>query len=97
MIKDNYVYKGMTFKRVSKNYAFNVLNKNPDLKFFLVGSNVNHSHFHSGWVCASPVFCKKDIIEELFFSENPIEAIYYNFNYYLEPELGRYPVFYVQI
>lgn len=91
MYKHTYIHKetGIKFKRTKKDVALRQLKDNPKLKFFIVGCNVNESHFHNRWHLATGIYKGCSNIDALF--------IYNQFKYYLEPELGHYPVFYVEI
>mgnify|MGYP001419199722 CR=1 FL=1 len=103
MRKDIYKYKGISFKPVKKDVAEKMIIANPNRKFFMVGSNVNQFHFHKGWFLATHidtllVFNKRhsfEIDNEDFFKG--FKKSYNAMSFYLEPELGRYPIYYVEI
>lgn len=85
MRKHEYKFEGKVFKRTAKNHAYKLIEQGK--QYFLVGANVNDFHFHSGWHLAT--FPTKSDIEEA-------EKMYNGFACYLERELGRYPIFYVE-
>lgn len=59
-----------------------------DLPVTIAGNNVNSYHIFSGWYLG----CTIDRVR----CDESFESIVRNFCWFLEPELGRYPVFYVQ-
>ena len=103
MRKDIYKYKGISFKPVKKDIAEKMIIANPNRKFFMVGSNVNQFHFHKGWHLATHIdslleFSKRHESElnDNDFSEG-LKKSYNAMSFYLDPELGRYPIYYVEI
>ena len=102
IMKHTYIYKGSAYKRTPKNIALKQIEENIERKFFLVGSNVNQFHFHGGWFLAMPPTCFREVVDNdnPYIHDTGIESVkryYNNFAYYLERELGRYPVFYIEV
>ena len=81
-------HEGVIYKRYSIRHASQKLAKNPSLKWFLVGSNINEFHFFSGWNLA---YISSDGAREAGILQLAKE-----FGYYLEPELGR-SIAYVEV
>lgn len=82
----SYKYEGRTYKRTRKDKALRLIREGK--YYFLVGANVNDFHFHGGWHLAT--FPKTSDGSEAIETLNA-------FNFYLDPELGKYPVFYVEV
>ena len=103
MRKDIYKYRGISFKPVKKDVAEKMIIANPNRKFFMVGSNVNQFHFHQGWFLATNVDNLFEFIERhsseigLADFSKGLKKSYNAMSFYLEPELGRYPIYYVEI
>jgi len=100
MRKDAYTYKGVTYKATKKDVAQKAIQSNFKLRYFLVGSNVNQSHFHTGWFLATHPQSVEGILKERDGMDtdipHAIKNLYNSFNFYLESELGRYPMYYVE-
>ena len=97
MYKHLYQYEGKTYRRTRKDVAEREILKGKS--FFLVGSNVNSLHFHGGWHLATiPTNIDRlnDPLHGILY-EPVVQTYYRNFSFFLEPELGRYPVFYIEI
>ena len=94
-----YSYEGRTYKRASRTSAFWQLLTNPDRHFFLVGDNVHEHHFHTNWHLATFSKTIKEFKEYHPYSTNEeiLKYLYNNFAFYLSRELGRYPIFYVEV
>ena len=96
MQRDIYKYRdGTRYIRTKKDSAEKAIKANPELKYFLVGSNTNSFHFHGGWHLAHWPQSLRSNRARLGYDYN-LEMAYKQFAYYLEPELGRYPVYYVE-
>lgn len=67
---------------------------NQDVTVTMCGNNVNSYHVFEGW-CLGYTFNKRGITERSAY-EWTFTRIVNNFMFYLEKELGTYPVFYVQ-
>lgn len=89
-----YKYNGITYKRTRKDIAFKQLTNDPARMFFIVGCNVNDMHFHAGWLLATHPTCLNELKDKYNAS---LEHYFNHFSFYLEPELGRYPVIYVEV
>ena len=72
---------------------------NHNLRFFIVGSNVNRFNFHSGWYLATFITSLEEYCNRYYCLKtlDTLKKRYNEFNFYLDPELGRYPVYYVEI
>lgn len=102
----NHTYRkdGKVFKRTRKDIALKQIEKGKS--FFIAGSNVNELHFHSGWHLATHIEKIESIDTEKtehsthnygkLLCIDDVKRMYNSFNYYLDRELGRYPVFYVE-
>ena len=92
MIKDIYQHEGITYRRTNKVSALKLIQDGK--YFFIVGSNVNQAHFHAGhWCALHPHKIGLDNIQSI----NDVISLKNSFEFYLESELGRYSVFYVEI
>jgi hypothetical protein len=91
-----YHHEGIMYTRTPKNIAYRLIAKGA--RYFLVGSNVNTLHFHSGWYLASHPCTVAERVET-YGEEADTSALghYTNFGWYLDKELGKYPVFYVEV
>ena len=94
-----YLHAGLQFKRTRRDIAQKAILANPLRQFFIVGSNVNYSHFHSGWRLALHAESLQELCAR---NAEPMEREILNkqynaFKFYLEPELGRYPVYYLEV
>ena len=91
-----YIFEEITYVRTRKDIAKKRILAGK--RFFLVGSNVNTFHFHEGWYLATHSFHKSDYSEYNYdMASDFINDLYDNFALNLEKELGRYPVFYVEV
>lgn len=96
-----YSFNGINYIRTPKNVAQKRIANNDNLKYFLVGSNVNTHHFHSGWTLAAHPKKLDSLTLALFASPNDtkldvLTKEYNSFKFNLDNELGRYPVYYVE-
>lgn len=78
---------GTWFIRTRRDIALRKLAENPERSFFLVGSKVSPSQFHSGWNLATKTQTSKYV---------NIERYYNDFNYYLSNRFGK-PIFYIEL
>jgi hypothetical protein len=83
---------GTVYVRTRRDVAARRLNKDKTLRFFLVGCDVRPFHFFGGWGLA----CGPDTLSDIESREGTLDLLYNNINHYLDRELGRYPVFYVE-
>ena len=101
MRNDTYIFNGVNYKATRKDVAQKAIQENPTRKYFLVGDKVSQAHFHAGWHIASHPQTINDILEDRKGMETDIPKCiqnqYNSFNYYLDPELGKYPLYYVQV
>lgn len=76
-------------KRINKNTIKANFRKGIPFTGYMAGDNTNSYHINNGWHCG---YLVKDVptLEELNKLEN-------NFKFYLEPELGRRVVYWVEI
>ena len=86
------IHNGITFQRTAKNVALRRIAANGALKFFIVGCNVNARNFFHNWMLASSVMTREHLDNEYC----KVQDFYNSFAFYLEPELGRYPIFYIE-
>lgn len=50
--KHTITHDGITYRRISVYLAAKALAKDPTLRWFVIGSNINEFHFFSGWQLA---------------------------------------------
>lgn len=78
------------YKRINKTVARKLYNEGKTI--IIVGDNVNDYHFFDGWHLASQMN-KGDV--EYSPSVSEFDARVNNFEFYLEPELGRRAAFFI--
>lgn len=74
------------YKRITKTAARKLFNEGKEV--IIVGNNVNDFHFFSGWNLAHTF--KKDEDHQDF------DSYVNSFEFYLEPELGKYAAFFIK-
>lgn len=94
-----YTWSGIRFAQTRKDVAQRAILANPNRRFFIVGNKTNPSHFHSGWQLATHVdtvseFSKRHLVE---CDQSYLDKQYNSFNFYLEPELGDRPIYYLEV
>lgn len=99
MINHTYIYNGIRYKRTKKDVAERKILADPKKRFFLVGNRVGDIHFHKGWCLATipeNLFTVRTHVQGILDDDILLRSEFNSFNFYLDPELGRYPVYYVQ-
>jgi hypothetical protein len=101
MRNDIYTHKGKRYKATRKDVAQKAILANENRHFFLVGDKASQTNFHANWFVASHPTTLAAIRKEREGMETDIahclSNLYNSACYYLDPELGKYPLYYLEI